>query len=130
MAILSAIFGPAFLVNNIPLIAILIGGVLLALFSRYVNEKIVFPVADFLREKTNNKLKKKVGRSKFVRYFGESIATFIFILYCYFSTGFLADNFFTPLLTAFKDWIVIVLLVVFFFISLATNDRNFREKFM
>jgi hypothetical protein len=130
MSLLSSILGPDFLVRKIPLISIILGGVVLALFSRYLNEKIIFPIADSLKEKAGYRMNRAMGKGKSSKYIGEFVATFIFILYCYFSTSFLADYFFSPVLYAFRNWLVLVLAVIFFLISVATNSNYVREKFM
>ena len=87
MGILSAILGPQFLVNQIPLISTILGGVLLALFSRYINEGIVFPIGDYLRDRTGSKISHTFKKKKASKYIGESVDTIIFLLFCYFATS-------------------------------------------
>jgi len=129
MSILSSILGPQFLVNQIGLISVILGGVILAMFSRYINEIIVFPIADSLRDKTGSRINRAFKKST-SRYISEAVGTIIFLLFCYFATSVVADYVFTPLLSRARNFLVLILLAVFFLISLAVNNDRFREKFM
>jgi len=130
MGIIATILGPRFLVSQIPLIAVILGGVLLALFSRYINEGLVFPIADFLRDRTGSKLHKAFRKKKANRYVSEAIGTIIFLLFCYFATSVVAQYVFIPLLTGAREFLILILLAIFFLISMAVNNDRFREKFM
>lgn len=130
MSIISSILGPQFLVNQIPLISTILGGVLLALFSRYINEGIVFPIGDYLRDRTGSRVHQAFKKKKASKYIGESVDTIIFLLFCYFATSVVAQYVFTPLLNGARNFLVAILLVVFFLISVAVNNNSFRDKFM
>ena len=130
MSILSSILGPQFLVNQIGLISVILGGVILAMFSRYINEIIVFPIADTLRDKAGCKMSHTFKKKKASRYISEGIGAVIFILFCYFATSVVADYVFTPLLYRARDFLVLILIAIFFLISIAVNNCRFRETFM
>lgn len=130
MSVISSILGPEFLIRQIGLISIILGGVVLALFSRYVNEKIIFPVADSLKEETHYRISRTIKHSKTTKYLSEAVATILFIIYCYFGASFLSKYVFSPILYSMREYLVIVLLVIFLLISAATNSSYFRKVFM
>jgi len=147
--IIGAILSPAFLTSNIELISLVLAVMVLTIFDDFVMTKIVFPVTDFIREKTakilgekvviplaekiKEKIKKSIGRRssfKISRFIAEILTTILFILYFYAGYILLAEYIFEPILTRLKDIILILVLVIFILISLVLNRKELRKRFL
>jgi len=127
MDIISLILSPPFLANRIYLISVIISAIILVVFSNFINQHIVFPVADYFREKTAQKL--SVRRGWIRRYLSEAVAAILFIIYCFFGSYFLTEYFISPVLGRFKNVILIVVLIIFFLTSYAINNPKSRKAF-
>ena len=128
-----SILGPAFLVNSISLIALLTGVVLLMIFSDFVNRRMVFPLADMVKERTHRGMK-PTHESKwgflFSKYFSEGLAAVIFIVYCYFGSSLLAEYIFGPIFSSLREYLLLVVLGLFFTLSYIINSAKLRRKFL
>ena len=127
MDILSYVLSPPFLANRIYLISVIISAIILVIFSNFINQHIVFPVADYFRQKTAQKL--SVRRGWVRRYVSEAVATILFIIYCFFGSYFITEYFIAPVLTKFKGIILLVVIVLFFLVSYSINDSITRKRF-
>jgi len=130
MAIIMAdILAPTFLVNNIETIAIIIGAVLLVVFSSFVNKKIIFPIADVVREETHKNVHKLTEHKTFSDLLSDWLATIIFLLYCYLGASLLARYIFTPILIEAQSVILLIVIVLFLMLSFALHNKKFRKSF-
>lgn len=128
-----SILGPAFLVNSINLTALIIAVVILVYFGSFVHHKIVLPIADLARKKSQHKIgeiRQVKKRAWIMKYLPESLATIVFILYCYFGAIILAEYIFAPILYRLRGIIVIAVIALFFVISYGINNIRLRKKFM
>ncbi len=125
MSIISAIFGPQFLVQRIPQFALIIGAVILVIFSDIINKNFIFPIADWVKKfiQSRSKKHKLIGK-----YISEGLATIIFVIYCYLGAVLLAEHLLAPIMQRARDILLIILLIVFALISYAINQE--RERFL
>ena len=128
-----SILAPSFLVNRIDLIALILGAVILVVFTDFINSYVVFPIADKVKYKARHKIR-EIGESRIVynlsKYASEGLATIIFLLYCYLGASVLAEYVFAPIMFKMKNFILIVVIVLFFLISYFINNKEFRDMFM
>jgi len=132
MGIINQILAPAFLTSRIGMIALLLGSVVLVIFSDIVLRNIIFPVADFVKEATHAKLLGYRSSERFrifARIFSESLATAIFLVYCYIGTSILASYFFEPLLIKMQSFILLPVMILFILISYSINNFSMRRNF-
>jgi hypothetical protein len=130
MSLLTAILSPAFLVNRIGTLSFIIAAAMLIIFSDRVMTYIVFPVSDWIRDKTSLKLVdfKNTHRMRlFAKYFSESLACLLFLIYCWMGTDLLSEYIISPILFKWKGFILITILVCFFLISYAINNEKMRK---
>lgn len=129
MSVITNILAPAFLTSRIEMIAILLGSVLLVIFSNFVNHRIIFPIADFVRDETHSRVYGKINQT-FSKYLSESLATIIFLVYCYVGGSLLAEYIFAPILVKAKNFILIIAIILFLLISYSINDLQTRTRFL
>lgn len=124
---------PTLLVNNIGLFSLILGVIVLVIFSDTVNRKIVFPFADGIREAVQanfRSLRRSGWRMVTLKYLSEGLATAIFILYCYLGSRILAEYIFEPIMLRLKAYILIVVILLFLIINYIINDVNLRSRLM
>ena len=121
------LLGPAFLIRQIPTFSMIMGAVVLVIFSDTINRYIVFPVADLLKHRTHTKVRNFLNR-KLSLFASESVATIIFIIYCWLGGVVLAEFVFAPILNRSKDVLILVLLGAFLLISYVINSE--RKRFL
>lgn len=126
---MKEILAPEFLVNRIHTIAVMLGAVCLVVFSDFVLRTMVFPLADFVKGRTHQTIK-KVKVPLIPKYLSEGLATAIFIIYCYIGSGFLSEYIFEPILLKLKDYILLICLGLFLVVSYLINTKNVRRRFM
>jgi len=122
---------PAFLVNNIPLIGLVISVMILVIFDDFVMNKLVFPFSDFLKTKVFEKTKdvRHFKKRRFIpKYLSEFIATAIFIIYCYFGCVIFSEYFVVPILARMQNIILIVIITSFVVFSYILNRTSWRRK--
>lgn len=122
---------PEFLVQNIPLIGLVISVMILVVLDEFVMNRIVFPFSDFLKTKSFEKMKdvKHFKRRRFIpKYTSEFISTTIFILYVYFGCSIFSDYVVVPILTRLQNIILITVLIAFFLFSYVLNRTSWRRK--
>lgn len=122
---------PAFLVQNIPLIGLVISVMILVLLDDIVMNKLVFPFSDFLKTKVFEKTKevKHFKRRRFIpRYLSEFIATIIFIIYIYFGCSIFSDYIVVPILARMQDILLLVVIISFVIFSYVLNRTSWRRK--
>lgn len=127
-----SILGPAFLVNRIPLIALITGIVVIVILAEILHRKVIFPLSDMVREKTRAEIKNKIHFKKnrlLSKYLSEGLATTIFIIYCYLGAEILTDYFFEPIIYSMRDFLILVLLGLFLGISYLLNTPKIRKIF-
>jgi hypothetical protein len=127
-----SLLAPTWLVNQIWIISYILSAVVLVIFSDAINKYVVFPVADFVRDNTHKKIFKSKHnyKKKLSKIISESLATVIFIIYCYIGSTFLAKHLFHPVLRSFRNVLVLVLIIIFMGISFVINNKTIRNKFM
>lgn len=128
-----SILGPQWVVQYINVFALIMGAVVLVLFSDDVNRRIVFPLANQVKKRTQNKVR-NIGKSASweitAKYASECLATLIFVLYCYLGSYVLAEYIFIPVLQRLKEFLIPVLILLFLLISFVINTDKMRKKFM
>lgn len=137
MSIISAIFSPAFLVNNIELIAFISSVMILVIFDDFVFGKFVFPLVDFLKyiifKHVGAFYEKKGIKSWWAKaskkYFSEIVATVLIIFYCYLGYAILGIYFLEPILQRLKAIILIIVIFLFFIANYLINNPRMRRKF-
>ena len=69
------------------------GGSILLYFGNFAHHKIFFPIADFVKSKTHQKINAttKYDTSTIAKYGSEAIATIMFLFYVYFGAYILAE---------------------------------------
>jgi len=135
MGIISSILAPQFLVARIPTIGLLVGAVLLVLFSDFVNRKVIFKIAHGAKHKTHTKITglfKSPSKRKdwYSEQFSNAIATFIFVSYCYLGARVIGGYIFIPILTGLSEYITLVVIFLFFLLSWTINTEHVRKRFM
>ena len=131
-AIINAILSPNWLVTEIPLIALLMGGSILLYFGNFAHHKVFFPIADFVRSKTHQRINAttKYDTSTIAKYGSEAIATAMFLLYVYFGAYILAEYVFEPMLLRLQNVIMLLVIFLFLILSFAINNLKIRKRFM
>ncbi len=130
---INTILAPSFLTNNIGLISLMLGATILVIFSDFVNKNFVFPFADYIKSKSHTSIKKSKTHQKApwsTKILSESLATIIFLLYCYLGASFLAEYIFAPILGNLRQIILLVVIGLFFLISYIINNKTIRNKFI
>ncbi len=127
--IIYSILGPAWLKSQIALIALLLSGCFLAYFGGFVHGKIIFPIADTLRQKTEGKLN-QTKAAAFSRFIARSLAAIIFILYVWLGVFLVAEYFFEPILNRLRNFILIWVILLFLLVSYAINNTSLRRQIM
>ena len=92
-----------------------------------MDRKVVFPLADGVKAHANKKIKKNNAATNL---FTEGLATTIFILYVYFTTDVLAKYVFAPILRETKEFILIVVVVLFLLLNYVINHKDIRKRFL
>jgi len=135
--VIEKILSPQFLVDNIDLIALLLAGSLLVIFSDFVTKKIVFGISNSLKSTTHERIKAygKRKNSKRIekqgsKYIPEFIATAIFLLYIFFAAKVLAEYIFTPIFFRLKHIILLIAIGLFLLISWTINTKAIRRRLM
>ena len=137
MSILTTILSPAFLVNNIELIALVASVMVLVFFDDFVVERMIFPAADFVKFKifkhVGTLYEKKGIKSWWAKasrkYISEATATLLVILYCYSGSVVLGIYIFEPIFQRWKSFISIVVLVMFLMSNYVINNSRMRKRF-
>lgn len=125
------ILDPAFLVSRINTIALILGAIILVIFSDFMNRYVVFPVADLVRARTHRKMvKMNKGYPSVAKYLSEGLATAIFVLYCYLGSSVLAEYVFAPILSRMRSFLLIVVIILFLVVSYVINTKTIRNQFM
>lgn len=132
MSILSAILAPSFLVNNIYFISLVLGVMILVILEEKTNHHIVFPLTDFIRNKTAEKIGETKSGRKMPRirtWIAEWIATLIFILYFYFGAVIITNYIIAPILYKLRAYLLIVVIVIFLVTNHFIHSHRWRKKF-
>lgn len=119
------LLSPGWLVNQIPAISVLISAILLIMFSDVVNRKIVFPLADFVKNKTVRSVKKQI----IAKYLSEFLATLVFVLYVLFGSVFVSRFIVQPILQNAKSILVLIIILLYIGLSYIINRRKWRSQF-
>lgn len=122
---------PAFLVNHISLIGLVISVMILVILDEFVSGKIILPFGDFLKIKVFEKMMQieHLKRRRIIpKYASEFIATAIFIFYCYFGCIIFSEYVIVPILIRLQNILVIVILIIFFTFSYVLNRTSWRRK--
>ncbi|MDP1695410.1 MAG: hypothetical protein Q8L29_00680 [archaeon] len=133
--VLESILSPQFLVRNINVISLIIAGFILVIFDEFAT-RIAFRITDNLRNSTESGIKEfgKKRNSKVIQggatFLSKSIATTIILIYCYFGTTILAYYIFAPILTSLREFLLIVIIMIFLVISYIVNEKRVRERLM
>ena len=125
------ILAPSFLVSRISVIAYIFAAAILVIFSDIVMRSIVFPFADWVREKTGSKILDFHSSKKvkfFAKHFSEAIATAIFLFYCWMGSGLLSMYILEPIIFRMKSILLIVVLIMFFLVSYSINRTWLRRQ--
>lgn len=131
MSILSPLLSPQFLVQNIPEISIMIGAVLLILFSDFVDKGIVLPLSDSIRRRTKKTFRVKTRIGQVLRnWFAVAASAGVFLVYIYFVEFVLAEYVFEPILYKLRPYILIVVVVLFSILAYVLGTPRIRRKFM
>ena len=118
---------PQYLINNIPTISLIVSAVVLVLTTNYMDKKIVFPLADGVKAHARRRIRK---HNALTNLFSEALATIIFLLYVYFLTDVVSKYIFQPILTGMKDFILIVIIVLFLGVNYIINNKEIRRRFL
>ena len=78
--IVYIITGPTWLKAKISLIALLFAGCFLAYFGGFVHGKVIFPISDWIRQRTHEKIS-ETRAFRFSKVISYTVSTIIFILY-------------------------------------------------
>ena len=123
---------PEFFADKINIVAIILGGITLVMFSEFVNKKIVFPIADLVRIQTRKELLKTTPSENLKTAYGylsDALATVVFLSYIYFGSYILAEFLYAPLLFRLKHITVITFAGLFIGITYIINTKKIRSKF-
>lgn len=118
---------PAFLVNNIGVISLIIAGFLLIIFDNIVTRS-AFKMADAIKESAHRNMR-ALG-DLFAKIGSEAVATIIILLYAYFGTTVLAVYVFSPILFRLREYLLIWIILIFFVISWIVNNKGVRRMLM
>lgn len=126
------LLGPQWLVNQIGTISLILGAAILVLFSNFVNKRIVFPLGDLTKAKTQAGLKKGQykGQGFLSKYIPDFLAALIFLVYVWLGAKVLADFIFVPILTRLSNVLLIVVIVIFLLFSWIINNATVRNRVM
>ena len=137
--ILTAILSPAFLVNNIDVIAFVISVMILVFFDDFVVGKIIFPIADFIKYEfargidivyERKKIKAQTTWARLVRkYSSETLSTVLVVFYCYVGYEILGIYVIAPILERWKSFITIVVIILFLIVNYLVNNPKMRKRF-
>jgi len=124
--------GPLWLIVHINTISLILGSIILVIFSGFVNKKIIFPIADYTKVKTQGGLNKGSykGQTFIAKYLPDIISTLIFILYVWLGSFILAEYIIAPILTRVRDILVIIMIIIFSIISWVINSKKIRNMLM
>lgn len=124
--------GPEFLVREIHLIALITGIVVVVILAELLHRKVIFPLSDRVRDKTKSEIKSRVQSRHghlLSKYLGEGLATLIFIVYCYLGAEILAKYIFEPVISAMRNFLILVIIALFLGISYIINTPKVRKIF-
>ena len=130
-----SVLSPAFLINNIDVISLIIAGFLLIIFDNIVTRN-AFKLADQIKHGTEQNIRSLgqrggVQRVDYIAKFtSEFIAAAIILLYAYFGTTVLAEYVFSPILFKLKEYLLIWIIIIFLFISWVVNNKHMRRTLM
>jgi len=133
MEYIYAILGPQFLVTRIDLIALILGATLLVILSDFFNGNVIFPIADYIRITTHGRIEKTKTHEKapwMTKILSDSLAAFVFIIYCYLGASVLAEYVFAPIMYKLRNIILLIVIGLFFAISYLINNRNIRGRLL
>lgn len=133
MEYVYAVLGPQFLVSRIDLIALILGATLLVILSDFFNGNVIFPIAGYVKRTTHGHISKTKAHEKapwFTKYFSEGVATFIFIVYCYLGASVLAEYVFSPIMFKLRNYILLIVIGLFFGISYLINNVEIRGRLL
>lgn len=122
---------PAFLVNNIELIGLVMGVMVLVIFDDFFCGKVIFPLADFVKTQVFEKLmsiKQVKEYKKATKYASEFLATAIFIAYCYLGYEILAGYIIVPILQRMQNIILLIVILIFFIVSYVLHRTSWRKR--
>ena len=123
---------PEILVRYIPSIALLLGIVVLVLFIDKIHNYIIFPLTNWAKTRTSDKIKTKLDtkhKNIIAKYSSEGAATIIFLAYCFFGEILLAHYIFEPILEKLRSIILIVVIALFFVVSYIINNERIMKFF-
>lgn len=130
---LEYILSPPILANNVDIIGIILGGIFLVLFGSFVNKQLVFPLGEWLKDKTYRSMKEvkalKIPRT-FTKYFSQLMATALFITYCWLGGAVLSEYVFIPILQKLKPFILVVVVILICAINYIINNKKLRHELM
>ncbi|MFT4312864.1 MAG: hypothetical protein ACMXYA_00485 [Candidatus Woesearchaeota archaeon] len=124
---LETIFSPSFLSQNLYTISLIYSAVILVLFSELVLKHVIFPISFYLKDIT---FKKRRKRPTYLKILVQTVATIIFILYCYFGSVLLARFIFLPILQEFRSIILVVIILSFIGLTYILHTDKIRKKFL
>jgi nucleoside permease NupC len=130
--VIHYILSPPFLANRIGIISYIVSAAILVIFSDLVFRNIIFPIADIIRDKTQSKLgdiKKNKKKGVFVKYLSEALSTAIFLVYCWMGSNLLSEYIIAPILTRWRNFILITVIILFCLVSIAINSEKWRKAF-
>lgn len=122
-----SLLGPLWLTQYTTVFGFILGAVVLVIFSDTINRNIVFPVADSVKAWTHKTLGYGKKLSKVI---GESLATMVFILFCWLGSWVLARYIFLPILQNVRNILLPVIILLFWLISKIINDKSLRNRLM
>jgi len=120
---------PDFLVSNIDTIAIIMGAIVLVIFSSFVNKKIIFSIADMVKKETHKNVHKITEHKTFSDLLSDWLATIVFVIYCYLGAWVLAKYIFAPILLGAQSVLLLIVIALFLLVSYALNNKKFRRSF-
>lgn len=137
MNLLTAVLSPAFLVDNIEIIAFIASVMILVFFDDFVVGRIIFPVADFVKYElakgidfiyeTKHIASERTWAKLLRKYSSEAVATLLVIIYCYLGYEILGIYVIEPILERWKGVITIVILIMFLIVNYLVNDVKMRR---
>ena len=129
--IASMILAPSFLASRIGIISYIFAAAILVIFSDIVMRSIIFPFADWVKEKIGSKILNFHSSKKvkfFAKYFSEALATAIFLFYCWMGSNLLSEYILAPIIFRLKSILLIVVLIMFFLVSYSINRTWLRRQ--
>jgi hypothetical protein len=123
-----SLFGPAWLTVHITTISTVVSVMILVIYSRFVNEKMVFPLSDSIKATIATFFFKKQVSSSVSDMIGACCSTFFFIVFCFFGSVLLSDYVVQPLLVSLRDVLLIIVIVLFVILAKVLHNKRLRQR--